>query len=79
MTSKPLFNHLTANKKCIENISNRLKYTCLCKPIIKGGFWLVEAIKRGDELFAKRVLLLLKQYRHDIYTNRLKYLAFLAC
>jgi len=39
----------------------------------------VEAIKQGDELFTKRVFLLLKQYRHDIYTNRLKYLAFLAC
>ena len=26
---------------------------------IKGGFWLVGAIKRGDELFTKRVFLLL--------------------
>ncbi|ASM50284.1 hypothetical protein PESP_a2293 [Pseudoalteromonas espejiana DSM 9414] len=27
-------------------MSNRLKHTCLCKHVIKGDFWLVEALKQ---------------------------------
>ena len=61
----PILNHLTATKKTAAIMQvTAYKYNFLCKHIIKGGFRMVEAVKRGYELFTKRVFLLLKQGRH---------------
>ena len=62
MKAKSLFKSFNDHlKNGGDNVSNRLKYTCLCKHIIKGGLRMVGAVKRGHELFTKRVFLLLKQ------------------
>ena len=42
---KAFLNDLTALKNGGDNASNRFKYTCLCKHIIKGGLLVVEVVK----------------------------------